>query len=101
MGPSVEYVVREDLVLLKLLEEEKRKLPNKRIPIEYEEQLIKRPNPVTALLGEPVWRAEVAVLWPKPYQLRFTGADGSYELMAADGSYQVTAAADGYAATGR
>jgi hypothetical protein len=45
-----------------------------------------RPEParlhgrVFNVLGEPVYRAEVAVLWPKPYQLTFTGGDGSYEL---------------------
>jgi hypothetical protein len=45
-----------------------------------------RPEPavlrgrVFNVLGEPVWRAEVAVLWPKPYRMSFTGADGSYEL---------------------
>ena len=45
-----------------------------------------RPEParlhgrVFNVLGEPVYRAEVAVLWPKPYQLTFTGADGRYEL---------------------
>ncbi|MHC4133916.1 MAG: carboxypeptidase-like regulatory domain-containing protein [Planctomycetota bacterium] len=45
-----------------------------------------RPEPavlrgrVFNVLGEPVDRAEVAVLWPKPYQLTFTRTAGRYEL---------------------